>query len=186
MRVLSKEEATLERKQIYKKLKDGATFIYPTDTIYGIGCDATNPKAVKKIRKLKERYTKPFSIIAPDTNWIKENCKIEKEGKKWLIKLPGPYTLIMPLKKTDSITPETNAGLNTIGVRMPEHWITNMVKEYGKPIITTSVNKTGELFATKLAELQEFGADFIIFEGEKKNRPSTVIDLTKGQKIQKR
>ncbi|OYT31937.1 threonylcarbamoyl-AMP synthase [Candidatus Woesearchaeota archaeon ex4484_78] len=186
MRVLSKEEAAIERRQLYKKLKEGAIFIYPTDTIYGIGCDATNPKAVKKIRELKERYTKPFSIIAPDINWIKENCKISTEGEKWLIKLPGPYTLVLPLKKTNSIAAETNSGLNTIGVRMPDHWITNMVKGYGKPIITTSVNKTGELFATKLTELQEFGADFIIFEGEKKNRPSIIIDLTKGEKIKKR
>jgi len=186
MRVLSKEEANLERRRLYKKLKEGAIFIHPTDTIYGIGCDATNPLAVKKIRELKKRNKKPFSIIAPDINWIKENCKIETEGEKWLIKLPGPYTLVLPLKKTNSISPETNAGLNTIGVRMPEHWITNMVKEYGKPIITTSVNKTGELFATKLSEFQEFGADFIIFEGEKKGRPSTIIDLTKSEKIKKR
>lgn len=186
MRVLSKEEAALERRSLFSILDKGGIFIYPTDTIYGIGCDATNPAAVKKVRELKERYAKPFSIIAPDINWIKQNCDIERETEKWLVKLPGPYTLVLQLKKTNSITPETNAGLNSLGVRIPEHWITNMVKAYGRPIITTSVNKAGELFKTKLEEFQEFPADFIIFEGEKKNRPSSIVDLTKGEKIKKR
>ncbi len=186
MRVLSKEEAAIERKNLFNQLDKGAIFIYPTDTIYGIGCDATNAEAVKRVRELKERYSKPFSIIVPGKKWIKENCEIGKEAEKWIEELPGPFTLVLPLKEKNSIASEANEGIDSIGIRVPEHWIRSMVIEYGKPIITTSVNKAGALFKTKLEEFQEFPADFIIFEGEKKNRPSSIIDLTKGEEIQKR
>ena len=73
-------------------------FIYPTDTIYGIGCNAEESKLVEKIREIKNRDKKPFSIIAPSIKWILENCETtEKEISKYL---PGPYTLILKKKNT--------------------------------------------------------------------------------------
>ena len=71
-------------------------YVYPTDTIYGIGCDATNDKLVLKIRSIKKRDEKPFSIIAPSKDWIKNNFEIIHP--EYLDKLPGPYTLVMKPK----------------------------------------------------------------------------------------
>lgn len=72
-------------------------FIYPTDTIYGIGCDAENKTLVKKIREIKNRDNGSFSVIAPSINWILENCETDKKQiKKYL---PGPYTLILKKKR---------------------------------------------------------------------------------------
>ena len=72
-------------------------FIYPTDTIYGIGCDATNDKLVEKIREIKQRENKPFSIIAPSVQWILDNFNVNvRLIDKYL---PGPYTLLLEKKQ---------------------------------------------------------------------------------------
>ena len=183
MRIYSKNDFIVNRPKIVSEIQKGAVFIYPTDTIYGIGCDATNDSAVKKIRELKGRDTKPFSIIAPSIDWIHDNCELSDKAKGWLVRLPGPYTLILPLKNFNAVCAHTNSGMKTIGVRIPDHWIASLVTDAGKPVITTSVNLAGKTPSTKIEELEQFNVDFIIYEGEKKGKPSMVIDLTKGEKI---
>ena len=152
------------------KIMNGAVFIYPTDTIYGIGCDARNDKSVKRIRKIKLRETKPFSVIAPSKSWIKENCFVGDE----LNYLPGPYTLILKLKNKNCISKFVNNDLETLGVRIPNHWFSKIVEELGIPIVTTSVNKTGEKFMTCLEDL-DIKVDFVIYEGKLKGKPSKII-----------
>lgn len=183
MRVINKDELLLHRPRLIKKVQDGAVFIYPTDTIYGIGCLATDQKGVQRIRELKRREKKPFSIIAPSLDWIMAHCVISAAAKKWLLKLPGPYTLVLPLKDPKSIAPATNAGLNSVGVRIPDHWIASFVESVGVPIVTTSVNVSGEPPASTLLELQRFEVDFILFEGTVLGKPSTVVELTGGEKV---
>lgn len=157
------------------KIRSGAVFIYPTDTIYGIGCDALNSESVLRIRALKGREIKPFSVIAPSLSWIFENCVVSPVAKEWLSKLPGPYTFILPLKK-QAVAKEVCSG--SIGVRIPNHWISELVNSFGKPIVTTSVNKSGFPFLSELKDLESFGADFVIFDGPVGGSPSSVIDLT--------
>ena len=94
MRILNFDELKMEKQEIIDSITRGSLFIHPTDTIYGIGCNAQNSNSVKKIRKLKARSANPFSIIAPSFEWINENCIITKQAEEWLKKLPGPYTLI--------------------------------------------------------------------------------------------
>ena len=175
MRVLSKNDVN---KQVISEIVRGAVFIYPTDTIYGVGCDATSHNSVKRIRELKGREKKPFSVIAPSVQWIRENCDLNEVAKSWLLKLPGPYTLLLPLKNSDAVCAQTNMGLNTIGVRIPDHWISDLVEKVGKPIITTSVNLSGNPPSTNIDQLEQFSVDFIIFEGEKLSSPSKIIDTT--------
>ena len=189
MRVINPDEFKDEKDKLIESILDGAVFIYPTDTIYGIGCDATNSDSVKKIRKLKSRATNPFSVIAPSLDWIKENCIVTKEGEEWLKKLPGPYTLIFKLKNKKCVAKKVNPGLDTIGVRIPKHWISKVVSELEIPIVTTSVNKSSQDYMTSLEDLDETfqnEVDFVIYEGEKEGRPSKIIDLTGTVKIIKR
>jgi len=186
MRILSFEEFNLERQSIIDELFKGAVFIYPTDTIYGIGCNAAISSAVKKIRKLKSRASNPFSVIAPSFDWIYENCIVTKEAEEWLKKLPGPYTLILKLKNSNCVAKETASGLKTLGIRIPNHWIRDVVAEADVPVVTTSVNKSNEDYMTSLEDLEpaiKGSVDFIIYEGKKEGKPSKIIDLTDNVKI---
>lgn len=180
MKVITKEEFNLNKEYILKQIKNGSVFIHPTDTIYGIGCNALDSKATSKLRKIKKRPKTPFSVIAPSKKWVKENCS-NNRCNKWLRKLPGPYTLILKLKNKEIVSKEVNPGTDTLGVRIPDHWFSKVAKELNIPIITTSANTVGGNFMTSLEDLSsemKSKIDFIIYEDEKKARPSEIIDLT--------
>jgi len=183
MQTLSKEELHLRMDEIFEKIKEGKLFIHPTDTIYGLGCDATNSKAVDRIRQVKKRpKNSAVSVIAPSKEWIIENCHVNNEAEKWLKKLPGPYTLILKLKNKKAVADNVHPGLESVGVRMPDHWIMKFVEGIGVPIVTTSANVSGKSFMTSLEDLDNELSpwiDFTIYEGEKKGKPSTLIDLSK-------
>ena len=180
MRILNFDEFKLEKDSIIQSIMDGAVFIYPTDTIYGIGCNAQISGSVKKIRELKLRVTNPFSVIAPSIEWIRDNCIVAKEADEWLEKLPGPYTLILKLKNK-CVAQEVNPGLKTLGIRIPKHWMSKVAAEADVPIVTTSVNRSSEDYMTSLDDLDYTimgSVDFILYEGRKDGKPSKIIDLT--------
>jgi len=180
MRVLSKEEMQIQALEIKEEILGGAVFIHPTDTIYGLSCDATNDEAVGKIRAIKERFKRPFSVIAPSKEWIKENCEMTPNAEEWLEKLPGPYTLIMKLKNKKAISEKTNMGMDTVGIRIPAHWMSHAAAAIGIPLITTSANKMDEDYMTTLENLNpdiKLKVDFIIYEGEKHGKPSKLVHL---------
>ncbi|MBU2576740.1 MAG: threonylcarbamoyl-AMP synthase [Nanoarchaeota archaeon] len=156
-------------------IKNGAVFIYPTDTIYGLGCDATNEESVKMIKDLKYRDSgKPMSVIAPSVEWIKKNCEVTEEMlEKYL---PGPYTLI--LKKKDSKFLMNASSTETLGVRIPDSEFTRLVEKAGVPFITTSVNFVGEPFAVMISDIAKEildKVDIVIGVGKLDGRPSTLI-----------
>ena len=190
MQIFNKSEWELKKALIVNKVLEHNIFIYPTDTIYGLGCDATDSKSVLKIRDIKTRYKRPFSIIAPNKTWIRENCIVEKHAVPWLTKLPGPYTLIFKLKNKNAVAPEVNAGLETIGVRMLDHWCQELCELVGKPIITTSANKVGGNVMTSLEDLDvdiRSKVEFMLNDDKLKGKPSTIIDLTKdSEEVQER
>ncbi len=189
MRILTKEEFLMERLFLFKKIMNGAVFIHPTDTIYGLGCNAESEEAVNKVREIKQRKDNPFSVIAPSKEWIRNNCEISDEGEEWLEKLPGPYTLILKLKNRECIAKSVNLGMESLGVRIPDHWFTKFVEEFGGPVITTSANITGGNFMTSIDNLDsqiKNRVDFIVYEDEKKASPSEIIDLTKGKTERKK
>ena len=185
MRILNFEEFKMERPSMIDSMIKGAVFIHPTDTIYGIGCNAEVSGAVRKIRQLKARATNPFSVIAPSLEWINENCVVTKEAEEWLEKLPGPYTFILKLKKK-CVARSVNSGLSTLGIRIPNHWIRNVVAEAEIPVVTTSVNRSNEDYMTSLEDLDpaiKGGIDFILYEGRKEGKPSKIIDLTEAVRV---
>lgn len=156
-------------------IQHGAIFIYPTDTIYGIGCDATNEESVKIIREIKFRdLDKPMSVIAPSPEWIKEHCVVENE----LIEkyLPRPYTLILKKKDLDFLK-EVSSN-EYLGVRIPDCEFTELVEKANVPFITTSVNFAGEPYAIQLSDIHKDmldKAEIVIGVGKLDGRPSTLI-----------
>ncbi len=182
MITLTKTEFLLNKKKYMKDIAEGAIFVYPTDTIYGIGCSAINSRAVKKIRQMKGRETNPFSVIAPSKEWIAKNCETNDKTQEWLDKLPGAYTIILNLSNKKAVAQEVNNNLGTLGVRVPDHWVSGFVEEFGFPIVTTSANKSGDNFMTTIDNLDDSikaKVDFIIYEGPRKSHPSTLVNLTK-------
>lgn len=181
MDTLTKDEFEAREFHYLREIDLGKLFLYPTDTVYGIGCDATNSEAVLKVCEAKNRPVgKPFSVIAPSLSWIKENCIIPRHAEEWLEKLPGPYTFIFELRTLQCVAPEVLGGGKTLGIRMPAHWFSAKVKKLEKPIVTTSVNPTGEMFMTSLDNLHDSikgKVSFIVYEGEKIARPSTLVKL---------
>lgn len=189
MKIMNKEQVLREKVKIIEEIKSGKIFIYPTDTIYGIGCNAINEYAVQKIRLIKQRESKPFSIIAPNIKWIKENCEYNSLVEEYLEKLPGPYTLILNLKNKKVIAKDVTQT-NTLGVRIPDNWFSEIISESNIPFITTSVNISGNPHIHTIKELSskiKEQVDYIIDDGVLNNQPSTIIDLTsKEEKIIKR
>ncbi|MFH1439588.1 MAG: L-threonylcarbamoyladenylate synthase [Candidatus Woesearchaeota archaeon] len=199
MELISKTEFNVKKQEYLEKIKNGAVFIYPTDTIYGIGCDATNEKSVAKIRDIKERQQTPFTVIAPKKLWIQENCEVFGLGHDYLEKLPGRFTLIFALKHegcvADNVNPNnskkeldeiTDEITQTLGVRIPNHWISDVVKELGIPIITTSVNRHGESYLTDISNLPveiRSRVDFAIDDGKIEGSPSKIVDLVSGEAV---
>ncbi len=183
MEVLTRTELRLRHDEILAKIKQGAILIHPSDTIYGLSCNALDAKAVGKIRQLKQRVSTPFSVWIPSLKWIHDNCVVDKLTQEWISHLPGPYTLIVKLKNKKAVVSQVNAGGATLGVRLPDHWFSAIVGELGIPIVTTSANKTGQPFMTSVEDLDpdiEKGVEFLIYEGLKQGRPSKIVDLSKG------
>ncbi len=181
MKIVLKEDIK-KNKGLRESLKE-KIFIYPTDTIYGIGCNAERKDLVEKIRQIKQRPTQPFSIIAPSISWIKQNCILNENSKIWLEKLPGPYTVILKIRNKKAIAKNVSDS-EPLGVRIPSNWFSEIVSKLNVPIITTSVNIAGHPFMTSLNNLEteiKDKVDIIINEGQKNGAPSTIIDLTKAE-----
>jgi len=165
----------------------GGIVLYPTDTLYGIGCDATNAVAVKKLRALKQRDSdKPLSILVSDFAMLSRFCALTHEQEKILHELlPGPYTFILPLKERLPVSNELE-----VGVRVPEHaFMRAVAKSAGIPIVTTSANLSGEKDAAEISgvarEIME-GCDLAIDGGKcKYAQGSTVIDLVRMKVLRK-
>jgi L-threonylcarbamoyladenylate synthase len=183
---LNREDILANSAFYASEIKKGKLFIYPTDTLHGLGTDAQNPKSIEKIIALKKRSRKAFLIIAPSLEWIFENCVIMNEEIKNLItqKLPGPYSFILKIKNPKIISPLTNNSGSTIGVRLPNNWFAEIIAKSKKPFISTSINYSGEPSAKKLGDIPPEIAnlvDYIIWDdSSSRGKASTIIDVTDG------
>ncbi len=172
--------------KIVELLRDGGVIIYPTDTIYGIGCDITKSKAVERVARIKN--VKPekadFSFIFYDLSHISDYCKpfsnfIFKLMKK---NLPGPFTFI--LNANNNVPKLFKNSKRSIGIRIPDNnIIREIVKELGNPILSTSVHDDDEIieYITDPELIEEkYGTlvDLVIDGGYGGNIPSTVVDFT--------
>ncbi len=176
-------------EQIVNVLKDGGVIIYPTDTIYGIGCDLFNKKAIDRVRRIKGIKPKKFnlSFICNDISQIAEYVRrIDNQTFKVMKKvLPGPFTLILEASSKVSKILETNK--KTVGVRIPDNNIPRMIVEtLGNPIITSSIRDEDKIVEyTTDPELiyddLKNEIDIFIDGGYGGNIPSTVVDCSNEQ-----
>jgi tRNA threonylcarbamoyl adenosine modification protein (Sua5/YciO/YrdC/YwlC family) len=173
-----------EINRIVDILKNGGTIAYPTDTVYAIGCDALNVRAVEKICKIKGLNPQKtnLSIICSDLSNISEYAKVSNTIFKLMKKnLPGPFTFI--LNATNSL-PKIYKNRKEVGIRIPDNAIVRtLVQELGNPILSTSVrNKDDILEYSTDPELieEEYGAivDVVVDGGYGGLEPSTVINCT--------
>ncbi|PLX82141.1 MAG: threonylcarbamoyl-AMP synthase [Desulfuromonas sp.] len=168
-------------KHIVDSLKQGGIIIYPTDTIYGIGCDIFNKKGVKKIYQIKQRDPrKPFSFICADLSDVANYAQVSNFAFKIMKRhLPGPYTFVLEASRVvpDLLTTKQK----TVGIRIPDNPIAlAIVRELGHPLITTSANISGEDTYTYADELDaSFGrmVDLVVDGGVLVEKPSTLISL---------
>ena len=175
-------------RNIVDALRRGAVIIYPTDTVYAIGCDIMQVKAVRKVAELKHVKVEKslFSIICSDMSMAGKFTRINNEVFKMMKRtLPGPFTYILPAAKE---LPSTLDGIRkTIGIRIPNNRIVRaIVEELGNPLLTTSVkNVSGESEYTTdpelIAEVYRDKVDFIIDGGYGNDMPSTVVDCSDGE-----
>ena len=166
-------------------LKKGGLIIYPTDTIYGLGCDITNTKAVEKIARIKGiKVDKAnFSFICNDLSHLSDYVKqIDTPTYKLLKRaLPGPYTFIFPGSKS---LPKVFKKKKTVGIRIPNNNIIRaIVKALGNPIISTSIHDDDDVleYTTDpelIFEKWKHLVDVVVDGGYGGNVASTVIDLT--------
>jgi len=169
-------------RKVVDVLEQGGVIGYPTDTIYGVGCDLFNPEAIQKIHRLKKiGGGKPLSFICSDLKDISLYAFVSNYAYKIMKRvLPGPYTFI--LKATKLVPKIAQTKQRTVGIRIPDNKIClALVKELGHPIISTSVNKPDEGLYNDPAEIEDrFGKqlDLVIDGGVIVADHSSIIDLT--------
>ena len=175
--------------KVVECLKDGGVVIYPTDTIYGIGCDIFQPKAVDRIAKIKgiDLKKQNFSFICSDLSHLSDyTLPIDRTLYKIIRKvLPGPYTFI--LNANSNIPKLFKIKRKTVGIRVPNHKIPIcLVEEIGNPLLTTSLienteNIESNIEPTLIYENYKNKVDIIIDGGLGKLTPSTVLNCTKSE-----
>lgn len=172
-------------KKVVDVLRNGGIIIYPTDTVYGLGCDITNTKALERVAKLKgiKLEKANLSFICYDLSHISDYVKQIDTSTFKLLKrtLPGPYTFILP---GNNDLPKVFKNKKTVGIRVPDNNIIRaIVNELGNPIISTSIHDEDEVleYSTDpelIFEKWQNLVDLVIDGGYGDNTPSTVIDLS--------
>jgi L-threonylcarbamoyladenylate synthase len=174
-------------KEAVTCLNQGGLVIYPTETLYGAGVDATNQQAVNKLLAYKSRREgKPLSIAVADQTMAEQYVKLTPQAENLYEKfLPGPYTIVSESKQT--VADEVASEFNTLGIRIPDHQlILDLTKQLGKPLTSTSANVSGKKRPYQVKDIFEHTSkkqqeliDLVIDAGKlAKNPPSTVIDTT--------
>ncbi len=185
IRIYEENPNPKEIKKVIAVLKAGGLVIYPTDTVYGLGCDINNIKALEQVARIKgvKLEKSNFSFICEDLSNLSDYVKQIDTATFKILKraLPGPYTFILPGSKK---LPHPFKKKKTVGIRIPDNKIAlEIVRQLGNPIISTSIRDEDfvieyttdpELILEKWDKL----VDLVIDGGYGDNQPSTVIDLS--------
>ncbi len=150
-------------------LKLGGTIVYPTDTVYGLGCNALDEIAVRHIFDIKNRSSKPLPILARDMKWVEELAYLNDEHRKLAAKFwPGKFTLVLPKKEV--VPPIVTTGLPSVGIRIAYYAFTDkLLGAFGYPLVSTSANISGEPSTGDIDSI-------IASLGAQPRRPDLIID----------
>jgi tRNA threonylcarbamoyl adenosine modification protein (Sua5/YciO/YrdC/YwlC family) len=163
-------------------LRSGGVVIYPTDTVYGIGCDIFNREALERVYYIKqEAGTKLFSFICPNLKDIAKYARVSDYAYKTMKKLlPGPYTFVLPAAK--EVPKKLWTKRETVGIRVPDNNIAlELTKELGNPIVSTSVTKrNGEPLHNpeEIKAIFDNQVDLMLAAGTLDSEPSSIVDLS--------
>jgi tRNA threonylcarbamoyl adenosine modification protein (Sua5/YciO/YrdC/YwlC family) len=171
--------------KVVKVLKDGGLIIYPTDTVYGLGCDITNTKALERIARIKgiKLDKANFSFVCSDLSNLSDYVKQIDTATFKILKraLPGPYTFILP---GNNNLPKEFKKKTTVGIRVPDNSIAlEIVRQLGNPIVSTSIHDEDDVieYTTDpelIFEKWQNLVDMVIDGGYGDNVGSTIIDLS--------
>ena len=163
-------------------LRAGGIIIYPTDTVYGMGCDITHKSAIEKIYRIKDMaHSKPLSFICADLKDIAQYAKVSTVVYREMRRhLPGPYTFVLPAM--NAVPKMVVSKQKTVGIRIPNHELSlALVRQLGNPIVTTSLDISERTFASDPLDFIGFFEDkveLIIHSGPSYHDPSTIVDFT--------
>lgn len=178
-------------KETVRVLQAGGTILYPTDTIWGIGCDATNAKAVEKVYGIKERLSeKSLIILVSDLEALKNYVEsIPELARDMMDSITDPLTIIYPGAR--NLAPNVAAKDGSVGIRIPKDaFCQELLKAFGKPITSTSANLSGApspVSFSKVSPVIIKAVDHVVPFGEtgiRMPRPSTIIRIDPGGNIQ--
>ena len=168
-------------KAAVNQLKEGNIIVYPTDTLYGFGVDASNETAIIKLNKLKER-AQPLSILLSNVNEIDKYAELNDYSRTKIFNLlPGPYTVLLKSKNNPKISKLAQAGSNLIGIRVITlDFCNEIIQRLGSPIITTSVNRHKMPSLSSIKEINKEFPDINIYytHDSIKSSGSTIIDFS--------
>lgn len=179
-----------EIKRVVEALRKGGLVIYPTDTVYGLGCDITNSKALEKIARIKgvKLAKANWSFICADLSNLSDYVRQIDNATFKLLKraLPGPYTFILP---GNNNLPKDFKKKKTVGIRVPDNNIARtLVEQLGNPIVSTSIHDEDDVieYTTDpelIHEKWDNLVDIVIDGGYGDNIASTIIDLSEGEPV---
>ena len=164
----------------HNALENGEVIVYPTDTLYGFGVDATNSDAIHRLNRLKGRI-QPLSIILESVEHMHDFAEFQDEIKTEVNNLfPGAYTVLLPAESNE-LSPFVQNGSPNISVRIPDHFFpVKLVKMLGKPIITTSINRHGNDPLNDVTQVEIDFPNVDIFEDSHhtSSKGSTIVDFS--------
>jgi tRNA threonylcarbamoyl adenosine modification protein (Sua5/YciO/YrdC/YwlC family) len=170
-------------------LRGGGVIIYPTDTVYGIGCSIFSTKAIERIYQIKRQdESKPFSFICSDLSHISEYAKVSNPAFRLMKHLiPGPFTFILPASRLKQLPKSLISQRKTVGIRVPNNKVIQMlVKELGHPVLNASVTTENEEIIQdpdSIKQHYEKRVDLILEDGHCGVELSTILDLTDEQPV---
>jgi L-threonylcarbamoyladenylate synthase len=163
-------------------IKTGGVIVFPTETVYGLGCDPLNTQAVQRLLTVKGDRKKPFPVLVASLDDANRVAKFSDNGKKLARKFwPGPLTIVLP--KKDDLNEIVTCGLNTVGLRSPNNQVAlSLIELSGGLLIDSSANLTGENPPRSVSEMSNKRiekVDLVLDGGPTtEGTPSTVVDLT--------
>jgi len=164
----------------HNALENGEVIVYPTDTLYGFGVDATNTDAIHRLNRLKGRI-KPLSIVLESVEHMHDFAEFQGEIESEVNNLfPGAYTVLLPAEASE-LSPFVQNGSPNIGIRIPDHFFpVKLVKMLGKPIITTSINRHGNDPLNDVTQVEIDFPNVDIFEDSSHtpSKGSTIVDFS--------